>query len=245
MRAVTLRFRTEDLVHLGVVPPRLFEKYEEVELLETLRLDEGSRLELLRVRRRGPLRSAAEVERDARRIRAVYGLSRFEVVDVRPRTRDYILLARQRNPETIRRLLTTAGGAITPATPFRLTEEETVASFHGEDRALRRVLRRLEAEGLPYRLVRASARPPVAERADGDLTALQRRMLARAWALGYYTIPRRVTLARLARSAGRSGPGLGKLLRRAEGHLVAQWLASEGALEDGATIGPGDPGRTP
>jgi predicted DNA binding protein len=232
MQAVTLRFRTDDLVRLGVIPSHLFEKYEEVELLETLRLDTGSRLQLLRVRRRGPLRSAAELERDARRIRALYGLSRFEVVDVRPRSRDYIVLARQRNPERLRQWLALAAGRITPAAPFRLSEEETIASFHGEENALRKVLRRLDREAFPYRLVRASGRPTVAERQDGGLTPLQGRMLARAWALGYYAIPRRVTLTRLARSTARSPPGLGKLLRRAEGHLVARWLAAQGDLAD-------------
>lgn len=231
MRSVTLRFRTEDLVRLGVVPEGLFEHYEEIELLETLRLEEGSRLELLRVRHRGPLRSVEELERDSRRIRSLYGLSSFEVVDARPRTREYIVLARQRNPERLRQWLALAGGGITPAAPFRLTEEETIASFHGEERALRRVLRRLEHEEFPYRLLRSSGRPSFAERMEGDLTSLQGRMLARAWALGYYTIPRRVTLTRLARSTGRSGPGLGKLLRRAEGHLVARWLASRGTVE--------------
>lgn len=233
MQAVTLRFRTDDLVQLGLVPPRLFERYEEVELLETLRLDTGSRLELLRVRHKGPLRSAAALLRDARRIRALYGLSQFEVVDVRPKSRDYIVLARQRNPERLREWLALAGGGITPVAPFRVTEEETVASFHGEERALRRVLHRLDREEFPYRLLRTSARPAVAEREDGGLTTLQGRMLARAWALGYYAIPRRVTLTRLARSAGRSPPGVGKLLRRAEGHLVARWLASQGAVADG------------
>jgi hypothetical protein len=228
MQAVTLRFRTEDLVRLGLVPERLFDKFEEIELLETLRLDAGSRLELVRLRRRGPLRSAAEIERDARRIRTLYGLSRFEVVDVRPRTRDYIILARQRNPERLRQWLALAGGGITPAAPFRLGSEETVASFHGEEAALRRVLRRLDREEFPYRLVRASARPTVPEREDAGLTPLQARTLARAWALGYYAIPRRTTLGRLARSSGRSAVGLGKLLRRAEGHLVARWLATHG-----------------
>jgi predicted DNA binding protein len=233
MQAVTLRFRTEDLVRLGVIPARFFEKYEEIELLETLRLETGSRLELVRVRRRGgPLRSAAELERDARKIRALYGLSRLEVVDVRPRTRDYIVLARQRNPERLRRWLALAGGGITPAAPFRATEEETIASFHGEEQALRRVLRRLDQEEFPYRLLRASGRPAVADREEGALTRLQGRMLARAWALGYYAIPRRVTLTRLARASGRSGPGLGKLLRRAEGHLVARWLASQGEVDE-------------
>jgi len=234
MQAVTLRFRTDDLVRLGVIPPRLFEKYEEVELLETLRLDASSRLELLRVRRRGPLRPAAELVRDARRIRALYGLSHFEVVDVRPRSRDYIVLARQRNPEGLRELLALAGGEITPVAPFRVSEEETVASFHGEERALRRVLRRLDREEFPYRLLRSSGRPRLAERAHGGLTPLQERTLARAWALGYYAIPRRVTLSRLARASGRSAVGLGKLLRRAEGHLVARWLADQGALAEAA-----------
>jgi len=233
MQAVTLRFRTDDLVRLGVIPARLFEKYEEVELLETLRLDAGYRLELLRVRHKGPLRPASELVRDARRIRALYGLSRFEVVDVRPKSRDYILLARQRNPERLRRWLALAGGGITPVAPFRLSEDETVASFHGEEKALRRVLRRLDREEFPYRLVRASTRPAVAEREDGGLTPLQGRMLSRAWSLGYYAIPRRVTLTRLARSTGRSPPGLGKLLRRAEGHLVARWLDTQGAVADG------------
>ena len=232
MQAVTLRFRTEDLVRLGVIPSGFFERFEEVELLETLRLEAGSRLELLRVRRKGPLRSAEELEHDARRIRALYGLSRFEVVDVRPRSRDYILLARQRNPERLREWLALAGGGITPSSPFRITEEETIASFHGEETAVRRVLRRLDREEFPYRLVRTSARPAVPGREEGGLTALQERMLARAWALGYYAIPRRVTLTRLARSTGRSPPGLGKLLRRAEGHLVARWLASQGAAPD-------------
>jgi predicted DNA binding protein len=246
MQAVTLRFRTDDLVRLGVVPPGLFERFEEVELLETLRLDAGSRLELLRVRRRGPLRSPAELDRDARRIRALYGLSRFEVVDVRPKSHDYIVLARQRNPERLREWLTLAGGGITPTAPFRLTEEETVASFHGEEAAVRRVLHRLDREEFPYRLLRTSARPGVAEREAGGLTALQGRMLARAWALGYYAIPRRVTLTRLARSTGRSPPGLGKLLRRAEGHLVARWLAAHGtAVEETLPEPAGAPAHEP
>lgn len=224
-----MRFRTDDLARLGVIPPRLFEKFEEVELLETLRLETGSRLELLRLRRRGPLRSAAELQRDARRIRAHYGLSQFEVVDVRPRSRDYIVLARQRNPERLRTWLALAGGGITPTAPFRISADETVASFHGDERAVRRVLRRLDREEFPYRLVRASARLAPADADDRALTPLQARTLARAWALGYYAIPRRVTLTRLARATGRSAPGLGKLLRRAERHLVARWLLSEGA----------------
>ncbi len=232
MQSVTLEFRTDDLVRLGVVPAGFFDRYEEVELLETLRLERGWRLELLRVRRRGPLRSAGELERESRRIRALYGLDSFELVERRPRTRDYILLVRQRNPDRLRQWLSLAGGGLSPAAPFRLSAERTVASFLGEEKALRRVLKRLDREQFPYRLVRASGHPKVEEVGSTPLTALQARLLTRAWILGYYAVPRRITLTRLAHSSGRSAPGLGKVLRRAEGRLVARWLASEGSVPD-------------
>lgn len=232
MQTVTLEFRTEDLTLLGLIPPGLFDKYEEVELLETLRLEQGWRLQLLRVRRRGPLKSASELERESRRIRSLYGLESFELVERRPRTHDYIVLVRQRNPERLRRLLSLAGGEISPTAPFRISEEKVVATFHGQERALRRVLKRLDREEFPYRVVRASGRPYLTDEGSVPLTPLQSRLLARAWVMGYYAVPRRITLTRLAHQTGRSAPALGKVLRRAEGRIVARWLAAEGAVPD-------------
>jgi predicted DNA binding protein len=236
MQSVTLEFRTEDLELLGLIPAGLFAKYEEVELLETLRLEQGWRLQLLRVRRKGALRSAAELERESRRIRGVYGFESFELVERRPRTRDYIVLVRQRNPERLRRLLSLAGGEISPTAPFRISAEKVVASFRGEERALRRVLRRLDREKFPYKVLRASGRPYPADTAASLLTPLQAEMLARAWVLGYYAVPRRITLTRMAHQTGRSAPALGKILRRAEGRLVVRWLSEEGSVSNvGAT----------
>ncbi len=232
MQSITLEFRTDDLVALGVVPQQLFDRYEEVELLETLSLEEGSRLELVRLRRRGPVRGAPELERDARRIRVLYGLDSFEVVEVRPRTRDYVLLVRQRNPDRLRHWLSLAGGEISPAAPFRLSSERAVASFRGDEKAIRRVVARLDREEFPYRVLRASPRPSPPARSAAELTELQGQLLARAWLLGYYAIPRHVTLGRLARGSGRSAPGFGKVLRRAEGRLVARWLASRGEISE-------------
>ncbi len=244
MRTVTLEFRTEHLAALGVLPSQLFAKYEEVELLETLRLERGWRLQLLRVRRRGPLRSAAELARESRRIRRMYGLESFEVVERRPRTHDYILLVRQRNPRAIARLFAVAGGQVSPVAPFRIDEERTVASFYGPEALLRRVLARLEREELPFRLVRTSGRPVFGAAGPEELTLAQRRVLSRAWALGFFGVPRRISLSRLAQVTGQSPPALGKMLRRAEGRLVAQFLATheappgEGA-EGGAAPGAG------
>lgn len=227
MQTVSLEFATPDLELLGLVPPRLFERYEEIELLETLRLEKGSRLQLLRVRRRGPLRTAAELERESRRIRREFGLEGFELVERRPRTRDYIVFVRQRNPEWLQRLLQASAGRIAPTTPFRLTSETLVATFHGEEAALRRVVARLRREEIPFAVRRATGRLVGPTDPAESLTARQRATLARALALGYYAIPRRVTLTRLARSTGQSPPALGKMLRRAEGHLVARLLAEE------------------
>lgn len=226
MKSVTLEFPTEVLTGLGLLPDRFFSRYEEVELLETLRLERGWRLQLVRVRRLGPLRTEGELLRESSRIRRLYGLSRFELVERRPKTRDYILLVRQRNPPALERLLDLADGQVAPTAPFRLTSDRVVASFHGEERALRRVLKRLDREGLPYRVLRASAHPALSDAGPSGLTERQRKVLARAWALGYYGVPRRITLSRLARLTGRSPPALGKMLRRAEGHLVAGFLAS-------------------
>lgn len=238
MQTVTLEFRTADLEALGVVPSGLFQQYEEVELLETLRLEPGWRLQLVRIRRRGPLRTAPELERESRRIRRHYGLEGFELVERRPKTRDYFVFVRQRNPESLRRLLALAKGRIVPTAPFRLTAERVVATFHGEERVLRRVLSRLRREGVPFKVRRASTRPYGPGAPTEELTARQRAVLARAWLLGYYAVPRRTTLTRLARLTGQSPPALGKMLRRAEGHLVAQLLSAEAPAGDEGSDAP-------
>ncbi|MGI0053612.1 MAG: helix-turn-helix domain-containing protein [Thermoplasmata archaeon] len=234
MLTVTLEFRTADLVPLGILPRGLFPKYESVELLETLRLERGWRLQLLRIRRKGPLRPDAELERESRQIRRAYGLQRFEVLERNARRREYILLVRQRNPEPLERLLALAGGRIQPTAPFRIDEERVIASFHGEARVLGRVLSRLSREGLPYRVVRSTHRSYGVEVTERGPTSRQRAVLARAWALGYYGVPRRITLTRLAALTGRSPPALGKMLRRAEGTLVARFLASEAVAPEPA-----------
>jgi hypothetical protein len=46
----------------------------------------------------------------------------------------------------------------------------------------------------------------------------------------------------LAHQTGRSAPALGKILRRAEGRLVVQWLSVEGSVPEG-TLGATGSGR--
>jgi predicted DNA binding protein len=235
VQTVTLEFQTEHLELIGLIPPKFFDRYEEVELLETLRLEHGWRLQLLRIRRRGALRTAEELEQESRRIRRLYGLQTFELIERRPRTRDYIVLVRQRNPESLQRLLALSGGQVTPTAPFRIDSTRVVATFHGPERVLRKIVARLDREGLPYRVMRASTHPYLGDAGSASLTDRQRAVVARAWALGYFAVPRKITLTRLARVTGQSPPALGKMLRRAEGRLVALYLAAS----SGAAEGPG------
>jgi predicted DNA binding protein len=234
VRAVTLEIPTDALVALDLVPAKFFERYDEVELLETLRLERGWRLETLRLRSRRPLRSVRELERDATEIRRRYGLQHLEVVERRPRTREWILLVRQRNPEMLDRLLAATGLSVHPVAPFRIDADRALVSFRGEPTPIRRVLRRLEREGLPFRVVRSLPHPYAAHGPIAALTSKQAAAVGRAWTLGYYAVPRRITLTRLSRGAGRSAPALGKMLRRAEGRLIARFLREE---ERAVTLG--------
>lgn len=227
VQRLTLEFRTADLVQLGLVPARFFARYEEIELLETLRLERGFRLQLLRLRRRGPIASARQLERESGRIRRLYGLERFELVERRPGTRDYIVLVRQRNPPALEALVDLSDGGIQPATPFEIREDRTVAAFLGEERAVRRVTARLRREGVPFRVLRASSRSVERSGPESELTGRQREVLARAWTLGFYAVPRRISLTKLARVTGQSPPALGKMLRRAEGRLVGRFLSAD------------------
>jgi hypothetical protein len=226
---VTLEIPSSELVRLGILPAGFFDKYSEVEILETLRLERGRRIQLLRIRRRGPWRPAAELERESRRLLKTYGLEWFELVDRRPATQEHIVLVQQRNAEFLQEGADVAGGPIVPTAPFRIGPETAIASFYGEEAPLRRVLGWIEALGLPVRVLRTSHRPYLPP--SPGLTPLQRDLLARAAALGYYTIPRRITLTRLATLTGRSAPALGKILRRAEGRLVHDYLGGEPVRE--------------
>ena len=97
MQTVTVEFRTDDLVRSVSSPPGSS---------SATRRSSSSRRSASRAAggssscafAAGPLRSAAELERESRRIRRLYGLEEFELVERRPQDDDYILLVRQRNP---------------------------------------------------------------------------------------------------------------------------------------------------
>lgn len=62
---------------------------------------------------------------------------------------------------------------------------------------------------------------------DAILTAEQARAVGRAAALGYFEVPRRINLEKLAEELGTSTSALSELLRRAQGRLVSVYLDNE------------------
>lgn len=62
---------------------------------------------------------------------------------------------------------------------------------------------------------------------DEILTERQQHAIGRASALGYFEVPRRITLDELATEMGASTSALSELLRRAEARLIAAYLNNE------------------
>lgn len=229
MQNVTLAIPTSALASLGLVPPGLFEKFEELELLETLWVERRWRLQVLRLRAVGTARRPADLARRARHVGSLYHLESLEVLGSSPSTKDITVLVRQRNPDALETLLDFAGGQIFPGRPFVLRRDTTLATFRGDTPKIKAFLGRLRDMGLPFDLrgIRRSS-IPIRPGAEGRtaLTPLQEHVLAEAVRRGYYAIPRRVSLTVLARTLRRSPAAVGKTLRRAEGTLAA--LAASG-----------------
>ena len=225
MRSITLELATPSLEPLGLLPPGFFDRYEELELVETLGLEPQWRLQVLRLRSRESAGPSSRGLSRTQAIRRTYGLERFELLESRPSTRDRFFLVRQRNPGAIAALLAEARGEVYPGRPFLLREQVTLASLRGERGAVDRVLRRLRALGVPFRLKRVL--PGVGRPSEGTpalLTPRQAMVLEEALHRGFYEQPRRVSLTRLARALGISPVALGRLLRRAEGALARRFL---------------------
>jgi hypothetical protein len=236
MRSITLELPTRALEPLGLLPRGFFDRYEELELVETLGLEPQWRLQVLRLRSRAPPGPSTPGPSRTREIRRAYGLERFELLESRPSTRDRFFLVRQRNPGTIAALLSEAHGEVYPGRPFLLREQVTLASLRGEPTAVDRVLRRLRSLGVPFQLKRVLPGMGNPSAAVPLLTPRQAKVLEEALRRGFYEQPRRVSLTRLAKALGISPVALGRLLRRAEGSLARRFL------ETGAGAGRAGPG---
>lgn len=137
-----------------------------------------------------------------------------------PVGRSFTALIKQRTSQALQGVLRSLQLEAFPALPIVLGPEESVVSFCAKEEEMARVLQVLQDLGLPYRVRSLGPYAPPAAPVMDLLTPRQREILRLALELGYYEVPARVTVTRLAEVVGVSKAALSKTLRRGEGRAV-------------------------
>ena len=237
MQTVTLEFRTDDLVCLGAHPAEVLREVRGGRApRDAAPRDRAGGSSSSRRAAAGPLRSerraGAGVPADPARCTGSRASSSSSGARERATTSCSSASA---IPDRLRSLLVARGRRDLPdgAVPSR-RRETVVATFHGRgEGAPHACSKRLDREEFPFRVVRASSGRLVTD-AEGRRRSppCRRDVLARAWIARLLRGPA-ADHAHSARPHDRpSAPALGKMLRRAEGRLVARWLARERLVPD-------------
>jgi HTH DNA binding domain len=211
-RRITVQLPSEPLVRAGLVPDAFFRHNESIEILHVYAFGPKERVLLVRVVRFGPAWSLAEIRRQRESLRRRYRLKDFDVLAVEARGRAYVALVRQANPGPLEEVLDALGAGVTPTTPTVIRKDETILTFLADGKAEPQVFRLLNGLGVPWKLLRRS---PVRRTGGDDLTSRQREVLSLAWNVGYFDIPARAGLDRVARIAGLSRNTVSQHVRRA------------------------------
>lgn len=119
-----------------------------------------------------------------------------------------------------------AAGGVTVTDVIAEPEGDATVLVAGPRRAVGEFLSSRDAHEPPPRIEQVKQ----AASAAGMLTMRQREVLLDAHAAGYYEVPRRITLTRLAEKLDATPSAIGECLRRAEGrivdHIVAELLVA-------------------
>ncbi len=224
LRRVTIELPSEVLVRQGVVPAVFFDHNASVEILRVYAFQPRERVLLVRVLRAGPPRTAEELARSRARLRRRYHLRDFEILRVEDGGRAYIALLRQHNPGVLEALLEDLGAGVTPTTPIVIGPEVATLSFLADDGAARRVFDLLDGFGMRWRLRSRKAIRHGGIGAEDGLTSRQREILSLAWNLGYFDIPARAGLEKLAQITGLSRNTVSQHLRRGMRRILRESL---------------------
>src|SRR5213080_411411 len=224
LRRVTIELPSDVLVQQGVVPRVFFDHNESVEILRVYAFQPRERLLLVRVLRSGPRRTADELLASRARLRRRYHLGDFEILRVEDGGRAYIVLLRQHNPGVLEALLEDLGAGVTPTTPIVIGPEVATLSFLADDGAARRVFDLLDGFGMRWRLRSRKAIRHGGIGAEDGLTSRQREILSLAWNLGYFDIPARAGLEKLAELTGLSRNTVSQHLRRGMRRILRESL---------------------
>ncbi len=221
---ISLEIPSKPLKDAGLLPAGFFRHNESIEILRVYAFQPKERMLLARIVRSGPAMSVAQIARARESLRRRYQLRDFEIVSVGADGRTYVALLRQENPGILEELLEELGAGVTPTPPTLLRKDTATLSFVADDRAEKRILSLLDGMGVRWTLrARRAIRTPKSSE-DAVLTARQREILSLAWNLGYFDIPARADLARLAGLTGLSRNAISQHLRRGMRRILREWI---------------------
>jgi len=227
LHRVTVDLPTKPLLEAGLVPKSFFVHNDSIEILHVYGFQPRERLLLVRIARRGPPLSSEEIHRRRESFRRRYRLRDFEVLRIEGGGHAYVALLRQENPGILEEILEDLGAGVTPTTPTILRRDTSTLSFLADEATEKEVFALLDGLGTGWRL-RGRHAVPMGRSQSPDLTSRQRELLSLAWNLGYFDIPARVDLGKLAALTGLSRNTVSQHLRRGLRHILRDWLGSLG-----------------
>ncbi len=221
---ISLEMPSAPLVDAGVLPRAFFRHNASVEILRVYAFQPREQMFLARVTRTGPPRTEAEIGRQRESLRRRYGLRDFEIVQVGPQGRTYVALLRQRTPGILEALLEEYGARVTPTPPMVVGPDRAILTFLADEAAERAILGLLKGLHIRFELKsRRRVRRGTPDAEEG-LTARQREILSLAWNLGYFDVPTRVGLDKLASLTGMSRNTVSQHVRRGLRRILRERL---------------------
>jgi len=164
------------------------------------------------------------------RILKNYNLENFEILSVRKGTGTYSVLVSQKFPSVIRKLIRRYYESIFLIPPIRISKEMMKFNFLVNENGSERFLDLLRELGVSYTVTKTSG---VFSEADSEqirltqknyLTAKQKTVLNKAFELGLYDIPRRLSIKQLSKELGISAASTHRILKRIERKAIVKLI---------------------
>lgn len=219
MRRLTIEMSLENIARFGEVVP--FQKIEWLEVLHFFELNDEVAI-IARVKFKDPgtrMKDLVSGQEDA--------VSRLELLQQeKGGIFTYFMKMKANQGATAapdKNELMKVGGFL--STPYEFREGKARLTYLGSAGQVKRFLELVDAFGVPYKVAsledaRFSWKAPL-----GRLTEKQRRMLTSAYQFGYYDIPKRTSVERLAKMLHVAPSTLDVELRRGERRLLADALS--------------------
>ena len=223
LRRVTVDVPSRPLLEAGFFPKTFFAHNESVEVLHVYAFQPRERVLLVRIVRSGRPLSESEIARRRESFRRRYRLRDFEILRTGEDGRTFVALLRQENPGILEQILEELGAGVTPITPTVLRKDVSTLSFVADDATEKEIFTLLDGLGVRWRLKGRQA-VRLGRESGTDLTPRQRELLSLAWNLGYFDIPARADLRKIADLTGLSRNTVSQHLRRGMRRILREWV---------------------